>query len=767
MKNNLPLITCVGLISGNVFADVVVTPASPQTVNSVAAIGTALTFQNNVPPIPGASAALTVNFGSGPAVQTFVGMWTIDNVNAVFNIAAGDALNMQSDPAALNNFIGNVSIEVNSGTLGLHGDVAAGFTENIVLNSSATLNLMNNADLSQATVLTSSVNASLLGNGEIKELGGAGANAFIGIISPGDSTSNVHGEIHVLYDATFGDGSRFISSLFPHVVAPGSDADFLNVDGTVHGISNVALQMVYNPAVTNDMLVPVNGFTLDYTFIAASAVDAGAFKSATLTLIDPLTGRATNYAIDPTGVDNDSAGLSVTLTNDGAHVFASFTGESNVAFAGTTNTNIGVVDNSQLNALIDQLNFTGNIAGASTDTMYVSSALLLMEASQLPGAMVTAAAPANPNALPNTTFNSMTQAGSIAKMRLMEMRGGAIGNAAALANGQDTFAAPTSIDEFSGFGERTNARDVLAQASTAVTEPAAVNAGINGSTNTDGARAWARGYGFYEDVSSQSYSQGSYTASMGGLMAGMDVGVENGILLGGFVGFTPGSMTTQTTLGNTQDTLLGVNFGVYGSWVPTDGAMYVESYAMGGYNNVDQTRNMNVPGLIRSATSTSDAWGAMVGAESGLNLNLGARTVLQPYISLDYGYYTNGGYSESGAGSLNLTVSSQVAQMLQPSIGTRLMNSFNVGDDVITPYVGAAFMAQVPVGSWSQNYTSSFSSSQVFSGGTGPNDQYGATFEAGLQMATKSGWTAYVSFNGAAMTNTQIYGGQIGIQLQF
>ena len=73
-----------------------------------------------------------------------------------------------------------------------------------------------------------------------------------------------------------------------------------------------------------------------------------------------------------------------------------------------------------------------------------------------------------------------------------------------------------------------------------------------------------------------------------------------------------------------------------------------------------------------------------------MNLNLGARTVLQPYVSLDYGYYTNAGYSESGAGSLNLTVSSQVAQMLQPSIGTRLMNSFNVGDDVITPYVGAA-----------------------------------------------------------------------------
>jgi outer membrane autotransporter protein len=268
-------------------------------------------------------------------------------------------------------------------------------------------------------------------------------------------------------------------------------------------------------------------------------------------------------------------------------------------------------------------------------------------------------------------------------------------------------------------------------------------------------------------VNGQSYAQGDYSASMGGVMFGADTVLEGGLLAGGFAGFTPGDLSIDSTLGNTQVSLMGLNFGGYASWSPQDGASYLQGYAMAGYNDADQTRNILIPGLVRTATSSANVWGAMIGAEGGLNLRLGESAVLQPYLSLDYGFYTRGGYTESGAGALDLNVSSQNANLLQPMVGARVMQSFDLGADRLTPYLGAAFVAQVPLGSWSETATNGFSGAQVFTYGEGADDQYGASFEAGLEFATSNRWTAYISFNGMAMTDTTVYGGQIGINIPF
>ena len=301
----------------------------------------------------------------------------------------------------------------------------------------------------------------------------------------------------------------------------------------------------------------------------------------------------------------------------------------------------------------------------------------------------------------------------------------------------------------------------------AVSEPLAIGAGINGGSPQSGARVWARGYGFSSSVNGQSYAQGDYSAAMGGVMVGADASLDGGLLAGAFVGYTPGSLTIDSTLGNTQTSLNGVSFGGYTSWSPEDGHCYAQGYAMAGYNYADQTRNVQIPGLVRTATSSADVWGAMVGGEGGLNLDLGDAATLQPYVGLEYGYYTRGGYAETGAGSLNLTVSGQDANLLQPTAGARVMKTFGLGADRLTPYLGAAFIAQVPLGSWSESATNGFSGAQVFTFSEGADDQYGASFEAGLEFASIGGWTAYVSFNGLAMTDTTVFGGQLGINLSF
>lgn len=233
------------------------------------------------------------------------------------------------------------------------------------------------------------------------------------------------------------------------------------------------------------------------------------------------------------------------------------------------------------------------------------------------------------------------------------------------------------------------------------------------------------------------------------------------------MGVTGGKLSIQSTLGNTGTSLLGVNFGGYASWAPESGSCYLQGVAMAGFSDADQTRYVEIPGLQRTATSSAGVWGATLGGEGGLNLRIGEDAVLQPYLGLEYGYYTRDGYTESGAGALDLTVSSQDANRLQPTCGARAMQTLVVGKDRLTPFVGAAFVAQVPLGSWSETATNGFSGAQVFTFGEGANDQYGASFQAGLEFATTLGWTAYVSFNGMAMTDTTVYGGQLGINVVF
>jgi hypothetical protein len=95
------------------------------------------------------------------------------------------------------------------------------------------------------------------------------------------------------------------------------------------------------------------------------------------------------------------------------------------------------------------------------------------------------------------------------------------------------------------------------------------------------------------------------------------------------------------------------------------------------------------------------------------------------------------------------------------------MKTYQSGRDVFTPFVGAAFMAQLPVGTWAPQWTSDFELGETQQLGTAPLDRYGVNVQAGLEFASYKGITAYAAFDGAWLTDKQRYGGQIGVQVPF
>ena len=660
--------------------------------------------------------------------------------------------------------------------LNWNGDIDTGSSfltlERLQLNTAATSNLTGTESivLNQGGILSlngATATQTILGNGGL--LSGPGTVGALGDGSAFNGTIQLGNGITAGTLTTTGNASianAFIDSM---LYTGSNTADKLAVGGALTGLNQASVNLLYNPNTAGGPLIPANGTSQSYTVITAGTMPGQVPQNLVLSTLDPLNNQYSFLLLDPSNLNTNAAGAQFEWTTTpgaaGTGVFT-ITGAPNptITAPGSTQTNIGSVNNTQLQSAVNQISTINQGPAQTPDAQYVGATLLLLAPQILPGAIVTAAVAANPDALPNTTFNGMSQAGQVAKLRMMELRDGGIGNAAARANGQDTFEPLGNPDDMEF---RTCALDQLSPGADTAMQSLGVNAGINGASPQDGARVWGRGYGFYESVNGQSYAQGDYTAAMGGVMFGADASLDGGLLAGGFAGFTPGDLSIQSTLGNTQISLMGLNFGGYASWSPQDGASYVQGYAMAGYNQADQTRNIQIPGLIRTANSTANVWGAMVGGEGGLNLKLGDKAVLQPYVSLDYGYYTRGAYNETGAGSLDLSVSSQDANLLQPMGGARVMQSFDVGRDRITPFVGAAFVAQLPLGGWSESATNGFSGAQVFSYSEGADNQYGASFQAGLEFATVNRWTAYISFNGMAMTDTTLYGGQIGINIPF
>jgi outer membrane autotransporter protein len=250
-------------------------------------------------------------------------------------------------------------------------------------------------------------------------------------------------------------------------------------------------------------------------------------------------------------------------------------------------------------------------------------------------------------------------------------------------------------------------------------------------------------------------------------MFGADMVLGKGFIAGAFIGYMPGTVDITGGLVDETDTINGANVGIYGSWVPDAGQWYVEAAAQGGYAGVDRTRDLYIPGVVRTATSDNSLWAASVNSEIGMNIRIGGDMFVQPYASVAAAYVGQSSYTEQGAGSANLDVSSQSAVMLQPTIGSRVMHTLRINRDVLTPYIGSAFIANVPIGDWDVTATNAYSETPGYSVYGSPETRYGASFEAGIEFASYKGVTAYCSFNGIQFENEQQYGGQIGVIVPF
>lgn len=167
----------------------------------------------------------------------------------------------------------------------------------------------------------------------------------------------------------------------------------------------------------------------------------------------------------------------------------------------------------------------------------------------------------------------------------------------------------------------------------------------------------------------------SLTYNAGGFATGLDYRFDPRFLAGIGVGFSSGNQWASGFSG--QGTTNSYQASLYASF--TAGAFYVDALAGYGYNDNSMTRQITLPNLAsRLAQGRTGANQFLGQVEAGYRIAIDgpAALALTPFARLQGTTVNQAGFTESGAGALNLTVAQQTSGSARSVLGAEIAGAF-------------------------------------------------------------------------------------------
>ncbi len=185
------------------------------------------------------------------------------------------------------------------------------------------------------------------------------------------------------------------------------------------------------------------------------------------------------------------------------------------------------------------------------------------------------------------------------------------------------------------------------------------------SQTVDGFNLWGRLVGAVGDKES-SIDRFGWRYQSYGLMLGLDRRTSDCLLVGVGLGVIASEFSWEDSLGD------GKSASPYlGAYIGTDSEVgYLESVMSAGYRHTDIDRRIVFPGIDRKANSGPEGYDANLRLGGGLNYKVGSWDV-KPFAQTDLLLYRQTGFSEGGAGSLNLDTHSWDAMTFRGETGLR------------------------------------------------------------------------------------------------
>ena len=188
--------------------------------------------------------------------------------------------------------------------------------------------------------------------------------------------------------------------------------------------------------------------------------------------------------------------------------------------------------------------------------------------------------------------------------------------------------------------------------------------------------------------------QTGFDFTMAGFTAGVDYRVWQDLLLGLNTGYTYTSAGFRGSGGYVHGNTWPLN--AYAAYLPKPFYAYGSlGYALNLYS---LERDFNFGGLTRAANSSSTGNQLNAYGETGYDFKVNP-VVLTPALTLSYSHLWLDGFTETGAGALDLTVGSQNAQSLQTGVGGKIAVPLQRDGVTVTPQIYGFYQHEYSDGS--------------------------------------------------------------------
>ena len=175
---------------------------------------------------------------------------------------------------------------------------------------------------------------------------------------------------------------------------------------------------------------------------------------------------------------------------------------------------------------------------------------------------------------------------------------------------------------------------------------------------------WMQGFGGFGEIDDTTNASGAEYQS-GGFAFGLDTDWRN--LIVGVAGSYAKSNVDSFAGDSDIDSFQAAT---YASWQRND--TYINTTVGLGLHKVDATRRVTLGTSVSTASSDYDSVNVSTAIEAGKGIKLNLNTTLTPYVGVEYRHGTRDNFTETGAGTANLSVSEQDDDSLRTTLGLRL-----------------------------------------------------------------------------------------------
>jgi len=334
-----------------------------------------------------------------------------------------------------------------------------------------------------------------------------------------------------------------------------------------------------------------------------------------------------------------------------------------------------------------------------------------------------------------------------------------------LASAADRAAAAQQLQPVNPSATATNAvASAKAVATTVLGRALSVRGGAGVSTGdlTDGLGLWVQpfGYGARQD---RRDGQDGYLDRTLGVAMGADARVAEQVRVGLALTYLASHIDGRGGSSGDRTSAKGGNLSLYAQYEGKP--FYVVGQLNAGVSGYDSRRYIGLTGQAADADYRGWQIGARV--DAGMPLALGGGWQATPMAGLAYVHSRVDGYTESGAGALNLSVDESRNNALTGSLGGRVSYDRTADGLTWTPYLQA--VASYDFAGRRPETTARFlpvGSPTFVTQGAKPA-RLGGDFTAGLDLATAGRVTVNLAYTYGLREDFQAHGGGVRVRVQY